>query len=329
MLALRERGRAPGFRAALRDHRPEHVAAAPSGRRGRVEPLDRPARPGDIVVYVDPTARLVAHRVIETLPDGRCACAATSRSPRAPDRAPTDRGPAHVGRPGGADGRLEGPVARLLALGLPPLERGAPGVLAGLRRTVIAGVQLADRLWTAAPVRRLRRRVSRYRSGWKSPGPATVMSCLRMSAAAAETPPTSPPAGCREAPGRRGLAGSTPGHRRVRAGRGDWLALLRRRLEHPRRSCSPPLARPGDWPRDRGHLREGTPRSFGRRAGDAGGEGGNPTVTAAVSIARVRTRGIADDRCGVKQAALLLPLPLPPTRLAHIVAALCRTPSRA
>jgi GNAT superfamily N-acetyltransferase len=109
---------------------------------------------------VDPAARLVAHRVIETLPDGnlrvRGDFAFTAEAPVEPRRI--------VGRLTSVDraGRtvhLEGPIGRLLALGLPRLERARPDLLAVLRRSVIGGVQLADGLWTAGPVRRARRRL--------------------------------------------------------------------------------------------------------------------------------------------------------------------------
>ena len=80
MLALRERGRAPGFRAALRDHRPEHVAAAPSRRRRSSRAVDAgPARAKSSCTWTRPPAWSPTG---DRDPPRRqaSACAATSRS---------------------------------------------------------------------------------------------------------------------------------------------------------------------------------------------------------------------------------------------------------
>jgi signal peptidase I len=129
------------------------------GDLAQVQPLDRAPRPGDILVYVDRQARLVAHRVIETYPDGRLRLhgdfAFTAEDPIEPRRVV---GQLTSVERGGRTVALDGAIARLFAFGLPRLERAAPGAVAGLRRSVIRAVQVADGLWTAAPVRRLRRR---------------------------------------------------------------------------------------------------------------------------------------------------------------------------
>jgi hypothetical protein len=105
------------------------------GDVARIQRLDRAPEPGDIVVYVDGKARLVAHRVIETCPDGRLRLRG--------DFAFTAEAPIETGRVVGQltsverDGRtiaLDGPIPRLLAFGLPRQERAAPEAVAGQRR---------------------------------------------------------------------------------------------------------------------------------------------------------------------------------------------------
>jgi ribosomal protein S18 acetylase RimI-like enzyme len=123
------------------------------------EPLGRPARPGDVLLY-RAGDRLIAHRVIGRTPDGRLrlhgdftlgedepvepACV-LGRLVRVEKRA-------RSGRPA-----ADGVAARLLASALPALQRHLPGPLARLRRAVVRGVELYDLTWTARPVRQLRR----------------------------------------------------------------------------------------------------------------------------------------------------------------------------
>ena len=305
------------------------------GDVARIEPLDRPARPGDIVVYVDRAARLVAHRVIETFPDGKLHLrgdfAFTADPPVEPRRL--------VGRltsveRAGRSIRLEGPIGRLLAMALPPLERAAPGLLLGLRRSAVQAVQLGDRLWTAAPVRRLRRtrspavRVALARPQDRDVLLAHIRRCGRDPA---EFDPALAASGrvlvvvaWAERPA--GIVGFA----RAEASRSPASGVAWRiRDMHVRRR----------W-RGLG-VGRAIAAALVRAVHEAQNEAQNEAqheAPAKLSVAAVtrpslalfRSLGFEPERgCEANQADLLLPLPLPPTQLAHIVAALCRTPSRA
>jgi GNAT superfamily N-acetyltransferase len=125
------------------------------------EPLRDPGRvivPGDIVVFVSTGGTLVAHRVVAVLTDGRIQVRGDfAFSPDPPIEARRIVGRITSVARGSRDVALDGPVGRLLAYGIPRLERGAPWVLRLLRRTVIASVVLGDRVWTADALRRIRR----------------------------------------------------------------------------------------------------------------------------------------------------------------------------
>jgi GNAT superfamily N-acetyltransferase len=129
------------------------------GDVARVVPLERSPRAGDIVVYVDQAARLVAHRIIDRLPDGRFRVRgdfAFTGEPPVEARRILGR-LTSVDRAGARAVDLDGTLARVMALAVPWLERAAPGLLQGARHTVIRTVQLAGGLWSASPMRRLRR----------------------------------------------------------------------------------------------------------------------------------------------------------------------------
>lgn len=127
------------------------------GDVARFEPTGGvPPHPGEIVLY-HADGKLVAHRVIGRLGDGRLRLRGDFTLAEDAPRAPTEI----VGRlvaleRSGRAVDIEGPLARLLARALPPLQRSAPRALDGLRRGVRGTAQLLDRAWTAGPVRRLR-----------------------------------------------------------------------------------------------------------------------------------------------------------------------------
>ena len=301
------------------------------GDVARVEPLAGPARAGDIVVYVDPVARLVAHRVIETCPDGRLRLRGdfaftAEAAPIEPRRI--------VGRltsveRAGHPVALDGPFGRLLAFGLPRLERAAPGALAGLRHSVIRAVQLADGLWTAAPVRRLRR--------WGAHRPQLLVRVAQ-------------PGDADRIRAHVRACGRNPSDFVLPTGPNpDRLVVIAERQRDQRivgfgfADSKPAGAAAIEWRIRDVHVPHWW-RGLGIgsaitvtvvRAIQDGSGASAGQIAVQVEPGRAErmfgSLGFEPDECQSNPEAtrtrLVLPLPLPPTRLAHIVAALCRTPS--
>jgi ribosomal protein S18 acetylase RimI-like enzyme len=150
---LHARGQAVRFHAAGRSMwpllRPGDVA--------EFTPLcGAPPKIGDIVLYRI-GERLIVHRVIGRDASGRLRLRGDfTLSEDAPIAPETVLGRLAAIERAGRRVAL-GTPARALALLLPPLERGLPGALDRVRRSLVAGVHAVDAAYTAGPVRRLRR----------------------------------------------------------------------------------------------------------------------------------------------------------------------------
>jgi ribosomal protein S18 acetylase RimI-like enzyme len=299
------------------------------GDVARIEPLSRPPRPGDVLVYVNDRAELVAHRLIETLPDGRLRMRGDFAFTAEP---PIERrrmmGRLTSVERAGRTLTLDGPLGRLLAFGVPVLERTAPALLAGLRHSAIRGVRVADGLWTAGPVRRLRRQGIRpggFRVEIARPEQReAVLGHLRCSGrGTADLEAWAEP--------QRG-----PVIVLARQARGDDIVGFAR--------ARPTGTAAIEWRFEDIHVRH---RWRGLGIGSAMAvtvirtlhEASAPASSRVLVVAKTeRARrlfwslGFEPERKNQREqetneTVLCLPLPLPPTRLAHIVAALCRTPS--
>ena len=122
------------------------------------EPLTGAPRQGDVLVYRAGT-QLVAHRFIGTFSDGRLRLHGDFVLDEDPPLPPADV----LGRVVAIerDGRripLDSGLPRLLAFALPSLRRRAPRFLRSARAALTRAAGRFDDFYTAAPLRRLRRR---------------------------------------------------------------------------------------------------------------------------------------------------------------------------
>ena len=124
------------------------------------EPLEGAPRDGDVLVY-RAGDRLVAHRLIGRLPDGRLRLHGDfTLDEDAPLAPPSALGRVVAVERAGRRIALDAGIPRLLAFLLPPLRRRAPGLVRAIRAAAGRVVEWTDLSWTAAPLRRVRRRAA-------------------------------------------------------------------------------------------------------------------------------------------------------------------------